>query len=122
MPAITTSPSFGDTNTAHHNETSSLDSLTASLLLIVAWRFWSPANLSACTYQNTAPGPLTAVIRNYFEGNNRIDWRDMDDRFDILSTPEGQKIAGEPKPYTCEALQILQSPAFSQSEKSSPLR
>lgn len=91
--------------------------LTASLLLIVAWRFLSPANLSACTYNDIAPGPLTAVVSNYFEGNSRIDWRDMDDRFDILSTPEGQKIAGQPEPYTCEALQILQSPAFSQSEK-----
>ncbi len=41
----------------------------------------------------------------------------MDDRFDILSTPEGQKVAGQPMPYACEALQILQNPAFSESEK-----
>lgn len=91
--------------------------LTVPLLLIVAWRFWSPADLSACSHEATAPGPLTLVIRDYFERNNRTEWRDMDDRFDILSTPEGQIIAGNPKPYTCEAVQILQSPAFSQSEK-----
>ncbi|WLH35044.1 hypothetical protein PSH79_24505 [Pseudomonas sp. FP2196] len=91
--------------------------LTASILFIVAWRFWSPADLSACTSKNTEPGQLTAVIRDYFEGNSRIDWRDLDDRFDILSTPEGQKIAGQPQAYVCEALQILRSPTFSQSEK-----
>ncbi|RIJ08692.1 hypothetical protein DXT77_20420 [Pseudomonas sp. 91RF] len=91
--------------------------LAASLLLVVAWRFWSPANLSACTSEGTAPGPLTAIVHNYFESNRRIGWRDMDDRFDILSTPEGQKVAGQPMPYACEALQILQNPALSESEK-----
>ena len=91
--------------------------LIIALLLIAGWRFWSPADLSACTSKNTEPAQLTAVIRNYFEGNSRIDWRDMDDRFDILSTHEGQKIADQPQAYVCEALQILRSPAFSQSEK-----
>lgn len=91
--------------------------LTIVLLLIAGWRFWSPVDLSSCQRDATASGPLTAFIRDYFEHNARIDWRDMDDRFDILSTAEGQKIAGQSQLYTCEALQILQSPAFSQSEK-----
>lgn len=87
------------------------------LLLIMGWRFWSPVDLSSCTNDTAAPGPLSVFIRNYFESNLRTDWRDMDDRFDVLSTPEGQSIASQPQPYACEALHILQSPTFSQSEK-----
>ena len=41
----------------------------------------------------------------------------MDDRFDIISTPDGQTIINQPETYVCEALQILQNPAFSQTEK-----
>lgn len=91
--------------------------LTIPLLLIVAWRFWSPADLSFCAKDAKATGTLTVFIRDYFERNARTDWREMDDRFDVLSTPEGQKIAGQPQVYVCEALQILRSPSFSQSEK-----
>lgn len=91
--------------------------LMTPLLLIVAWRIWLPADLSACPADGETAGPLTLVIRDYFERNSRTDWRDMDDRFDILSTPEGQSIASQPNSHTCEALRVLQSPAFSQSEK-----
>lgn len=91
--------------------------LTIPLLLIVVWRFWSPADFSACPPDGAASGPLTHVIRDYFERNNRTDWKDMDDRFDIISTPDGQTIINQPETYVCEALQILQSPAFSQTEK-----
>ncbi|MDX9671271.1 MULTISPECIES: hypothetical protein [unclassified Pseudomonas] len=87
------------------------------LLLIVAWRLCLPVDLSSCANNAAAQGPLSVFIRDYFDRNARTDWRDMDDRFDVLSTPEGQKIAGRPQAYVCEALQILQSPAFSQSEK-----
>ena len=87
------------------------------LALIVAWRLWSPADLSTCTSGASTAGPLTAFIRDYFERNGRVDWRELDDRFDVLSTPEGQKMAGQPQAYVCEALQLLQSSAFSESEK-----
>ncbi|MGF6114303.1 hypothetical protein [Pseudomonas frederiksbergensis] len=91
--------------------------LAIPLLLIVAWRSWSPADLRSCLSDSSEPGYLSAFIRDYFERNNRIDWRDMDNRFDVLSTSQGQKIASNPQTYACEALQILQSPGFSQSEK-----
>lgn len=91
--------------------------LAIPLLLIMAWRLWSPADLSTCTTGTSTAGPLTAFIRDYFERNDRVDWRELDDRFDVLSTPEGQKIASQPQAHVCEALQLLQSPAFSQSEK-----
>jgi hypothetical protein len=91
--------------------------LVIALLLFVAWRSWSPADLRSCLSDTPEQGHLSVFIRDYFERNNRTDWRDMDDRFDVLSTPQGRKIGSSPQAYACEALQILQSPDFSQSEK-----
>ncbi|WP_085633551.1 hypothetical protein [Pseudomonas sp. R16(2017)] len=88
-----------------------------ALALIAAWRFWSPADLTACPPGDGAPGPLSAFVHGYFERNGRVDWRELDNRFDVLSTPQGRVIADQPQAYACEAVQILQSPAFSQSEK-----
>ncbi|PUA44961.1 hypothetical protein C5U62_16440 [Pseudomonas protegens] len=89
--------------------------LLALAIAVLLWRIGTPIDSSQCT--NTAPGPLTGFIRQHFSDRQGADWRDDGSALGILGVAEAQPFARQPERYYCEALNLLQDPQRTQTEK-----
>ena len=89
--------------------------LLALAIAVLLWRIGTPVDSSQCT--NTAPGPLTGFIRQHFSDRQGADWRDDGSALGILGVAEAQPFARQPERYYCEALNLLQDPRRTQTEK-----
>ncbi|MGC5699591.1 hypothetical protein J4P02_05220 [Pseudomonas sp. NFXW11] len=89
--------------------------LLALATALLLWRIGTPVDSSQCT--DVAPGPLTGFIRQYFNDRQGADWRDDGSALGILEDPEAQVFVRHPEQYYCEALNLLQAPQRTQTEK-----
>lgn len=89
--------------------------LLALAIAVLLWRIGTPVDSSQCA--NTAPGPLTGFIRQHFSDRQGADWRDDGSALGILGVAEAQAFARQPERYYCEALNLLQDPQRTQTEK-----
>ncbi|WP_025131193.1 hypothetical protein [Pseudomonas sp. PH1b] len=89
--------------------------LLALAIVVLLWRIGTPVDSRQCT--DAAPGPLTDFIRQHFSDRQGADWRDDGSALGILEVPEAQAFARQPELYYCEALNLLQDPQRTQTEK-----
>ncbi|MBP5106827.1 hypothetical protein [Pseudomonas protegens] len=89
--------------------------LLALATALFLWRIGTPVDSSQCA--DTPPGPLTGFIRQHFSDRQGADWRDDGSALGILGVAEAQAFARQPERYYCEALNLLQDPQRTQTEK-----